>query len=193
MKYETAGDPIKGVKWSRKTTAKVSDELSKLSIYVSSKTVAKILKKLNYSLRINVKSKQHGKNKCPEKEAERDKQFLYINKLRDKFSREGNPVISVDTKKKELIGDFKNAGSKWDKAPQPVNDHDFPSDAIGKAVPYGIYDTIANKGMFIVGISHDTPEFAVDSVEIWWRKVGRKIYSSSNDQHSPRSFSKMLN
>ena len=140
-----------------------------------------IPQKLNYSLRVNVKSKQHGKSKSPEQQRDRDEQFSYINKLRHQFTQKGSPIVSVDSKKKELIGDFKNSGSKWDKQPQAVNDHDFPSDAIGKAVPYGIYDTIANKGMFVVGTSHDTPEFAVDAIELWWRKVGCKIYPSSNE------------
>ena len=181
MKYETAGDPIKGIKWSRKTTSKVSNELSKVGIFVSSKTVAKILKNLDYSLRINTKSLQCGIKKDPNKEKDRNEQFLYINKLRDRFSKKGNPIISVDTKKKELIGNFKNNGAKWDKAPHPVNDHDYPSDALGKAVPYGIYDTITNAGMVVVGRSNDTPEFAVDSVEMWWRKIGSKTYSTSDE------------
>ncbi len=110
---------------------------------------------------------------------ERDQQFNHINKLRDQFEKKGKPVISIDTKKKELIGHFKNAGATWEKEARSVNDHDFPSDALGKAIPYGVYDTVANKGMVNVGSSHDTAEFAVDSLALWWKEIGRKTYDSN--------------
>lgn len=181
MRYETAGDPITGLKWSRKTMSKISAELAKVGIYVSNNTVANILKNQGYSLRVNQKVISSSSCSKANNRQERDQQFLYINKLRDRFTSKGHPVISVDTKKKEMIGNFKNPGAKWDKIGHLVNDHDFPSDALGKAVPYGIYDTIRNKGMVIVGTSSDTPEFAVDSIVTWWRKEGCKSYSGSSE------------
>ena len=132
-------------------------------------------------LRINSKSLSCGTKKTLEQEKERDIQFLYINKMREKFSKQANPIISVDTKKKELIGHFKNNGAKWEKVPHPVNDHDYPSDALGKATPYGVYDTVTNTGLVVVGTSYDTPEFAVDSIDTWWHKIGHQIYSSSDE------------
>jgi len=111
---------------------------------------------------------------------ERNTQFEYISALRQSFEKHGNPVISVDTKKKEMVGNFKNNGQTWNDTPISVNDHDFRSDATGMAVPYGIYDTQANKGKIIVGISSDTPAFAVNAIERWWRTEGGKRYPTSN-------------
>lgn len=134
---------------------------------------------MGYSLRVNRKSiESRGKNPVDPKD--RNKQFEHIEKQRKRYAKSGNPVISVDTKKKELIGNFKNQGRSWEKSPVPVNDHDFPSDAIGKAIPYGIYDTQNNRGTIFVGTSHDTPAFAVDSVESWWEKEGKKRYPNAD-------------
>lgn len=175
MKYETAGHPISGLKWTRKTTRKIAKELATIHIDVSDKTVARILKRMGYSLRVNQKSIESGGRK-PIDPKDRNQQFETIKKQRKRFAKSGCPVISVDTKKKELIGNFKNAGSSWEKSPIAVNDHDFPSDALGKAVPYGIYDTQKNCGTVFLGTSHDTPAFAVDSIESWWRTEGHKRY-----------------
>lgn len=175
MKYDTAGDPISGLKWTRKTTGKIAAELKSVHIDVSPKTVARLLKRMGYSLRINRKSIESG-GKAPTDPQDRNRQFEYIEKQRQQYAQTGNPVISVDTKKKELIGNFKNAGRSWEKRPIAVNDHDFPSDAMGKAIPYGIYDTQRNSGTIFLGTSHDTPTFAVDSVESWWKSEGAKAY-----------------
>lgn len=179
MKYETAGDPITGLKWTRKTTQKIAAELNSIDISVSPNTVARLLKNMKYSLRVNHKSVECG-NKNPPDPHDRDCQFKHIEKKREQYAKAGNPVISVDTKKKELIGNFKNAGSSWEKEPVLVKDHDFPSDAEGKAIPYGIYDTQMNQGTVFVGTTHDTPAFAVDSIETWWRTEGKKRYPASD-------------
>lgn len=179
MKYETAGDPISGLKWTRKTTRKIAAELNSIGIQVSSNTVARLLKNMEYSLRVNHKSIECG-NKNPPDPADRDYQFKYIKKKRKQYASAGNPVISVDTKKKELIGNFKNAGSSWEKEPVRVKDHDFPSDASGKAIPYGIYDTQLNRGTVFLGTTHDTPAFAVDSIKSWWDTEGKKQYPGSD-------------
>jgi hypothetical protein len=179
MKYETAGDPITGLKWTRKTTQKIAAELNSIDISVSPNTVARLLKNMKYSLRVNHKSIECG-NKNPPDPHDRDCQFKHIEKKRKQYAKAGNPVISVDTKKKELIGNFKNAGSSWEKEPVLVKDHDFPSDADGKAIPYGIYDTQMNQGTVFVGPTHDTPAFAVDSIETWWRTEGKKRYPASD-------------
>ncbi len=169
MKYDTAGDPMTGLKWTKKTTRKITEELSKVGIKVSANTVAKLLKLLGFSLKKNEKEIEiSGKKKTPEEKKERDEQFKNIEKLRDEFESNNNPIISIDTKKKELIGNFKNDGARWEVGSgTKVYDHDFPSFGKGKAVPYGIYDTIKNEGLVIIGKSCDTPSFAGDSIEEW--------------------------
>jgi len=107
---------------------------------------------------------------------DRDQQFRYISSLRTRFERQGLPIISVDTKKRELVGNFKNHGVKWDRTPVRVNDHDFRSDAIGVAIPYGIYDLLANRGSVFVGVSHDTAAFAAHSIAGWWKRDGADRY-----------------
>jgi hypothetical protein len=168
MKHDTAGDPMTGVKWTRRTTAKIAAELKLLGIDVSDRTVARLLKQMGFALRVNHKTLSGA---APE---DRDAQFTYIAELRERFAARGLPLISIDTKKKELVGRFKNAGASWERQPVLVNDHDFRSDAIGIAIPYGIYDLRANRGTVFVGHSRDTPEFAVESVESWWRTEGRQ-------------------
>jgi hypothetical protein len=175
MKYDTAGNPISGLKWTRKTTKKIAAELRSVHIVVSEKTVARLLKQMGYSLRVNQKSIESG-GKTSIDPQDRDRQFEYIAKQRRQYAQAGDPTISIDTKKKELIGNFKNAGRSWEKCPISVNDHDFPSDALGKAIPYGIYDTQKNSGTVFLGTSHDTPAFAVDSIEAWWQGEGMKAY-----------------
>ena len=170
MKHDTAGDPITGVKWTHRTTAKIAGELQSLGIQVCDRTVARLLGEMGFSLRVNHKKLSR---RSPE---ERDAQFARIAELRESFAARGQPIISVDTKKKEIVGQFKNGGTAWNARPIGVNDHDFRSDALGIAVPYGIYDLAANRGTVFVGTSHDTPGFAVDCIEKWWRTEGRDRY-----------------
>ena len=177
MEYETAGDPMTGLKWTRKTSKKLAKELKTLGIKEVNRTsVCRLLKDLGYSLKVNHKKKALGAKKTPEARAQRNQQFEYISLLRAQFTDEGNPTISVDSKKKEMVGDFKNNGSAWRKRAFEVSDHDFRQDAEGIAISYGIYDTLANTGSMFVGIHHDTPAFAVDSIVKWWKQDGAKRY-----------------
>ena len=180
MKHEVAGDPMTGLKWTRKTTQKIADELNRLNIDVSANTVSRLLKQMGFSLKLNRKCIESGIKKTPSAE-ERTQQFEYIKKLKKKFAKQKKPIISVDTKKKELIGNFRNNGKSWEQEAVCVNDHDFPQDAKGKAVPYGVYDIEANKGTIFLGTSHDTPAFAVDAIETWWRTEGRKRYTNVDE------------
>jgi hypothetical protein len=173
MKHETAGDPVSGLKWTRKATRNIALELRSLGIAVSARTVAKLLKQMGFSLRVNHKKLSRGSPK------QRDAQFAAIAELRERFAADRSPVISVDTKKKELVGCFKNPGVAWSREPVAVNDHDFRSDALGIAIPYGVYDLQANRGTLFVGTSYDTPQFAVDAIEKWWRTEGQTRYPGS--------------
>ena len=173
MKYDTAGDPITGLKWTKRTTRKIAQELRRAGIEVSARTVAHLLKEMGFSLRVNRKSIASASSK------DRNEQFEYIASLREDFARSGDPVVSVDSKKKELIGRFKNAGATWTREPVRVNDHDFRSKAAGIAVPYGVYDTQDNSASVILGTSFETPEFAAKSVAKWLRYGGRKRYAKS--------------
>lgn len=175
MKHDTAGDPITGLKWTHRTTAKIAEELRTLGIEVSANTVAKLLGNLGFSLRVNHKKKSNGSH------PQRDEQFANIKVLRQRCVDKGIPLVSVDAKKRELVGLFKNPGQAWNLAPVEVNDHDFRSDALGVAIPYGVYDLQANRGMMFVGISYDTPEFAVESIEKWWRFQGQKRYPNARE------------
>lgn len=179
MKHETAGDPVSGLKWTRKTTEKIADELEVLDIKISPNTVGRLLKKMGFSLKVNHKKIESGIKNPPDPD-DRDQQFEYLRDLQEIFAKEGNPVISVDTKKKELIGNFKNGGCSWERDPVLVKDHDFPSDALGKAIPYGIYDIQENRGSIFLGTTCDTPAFSVDSIESWWKIEGRKRYPNAN-------------
>lgn len=170
MKHETAGDPMTGLKWTRRTTAKIAAGLEALGIEISDRTTARLLKQMNFSLRVNHKKRSKGSR------AKRNAQFARIAELRDGFSDRNLPIISIDTKKRELVGCFKNAGTAWTREPVAVNDHDFRSDALGVAIPYGIYDLHANRGSVFVGTTYDTPAFAVDSIERWWRIEGKERY-----------------
>ena len=178
MEHETAGDPMTGLKWTRRTTAKIAKELRELGIIVSPSTVARLLKEMGYSLRVNHKKLARASKTAPQ---DRDAQFAHIADLLKDFETRGLPVVSVDTKKKELIGRFKNPGVAWNREPVEVNDHDFPSDALGKAVPYGVYDVQANLGTLYIGTSRDTAEFAVDTIERWWREEGRHRYPNATE------------
>jgi hypothetical protein len=176
MKYETAGDPMTGLKWTRKATRKIALELKGQGIMVSDKWVGCILKELGYSLQSNRKRIALSGNGSLKRRAERDQQFRHICRMREHFARSQEPVISVDTKKKELIGNFKNSGRVWRDRACDVADHDFPSYASAKIIPYGIYDTIANEGAICIGVTHDTAAFAVDSICAWWEKYGSQRY-----------------
>ena len=166
MEHDTAGDPITGIKWTHKTPARVAELLQQLDIQISPNTVARLLRDMDFSLRVNRKAI------ATDSSPDRDQQFRHISSLRSRFERQGFPIISVDTKKRELVGNFKNNGAKWLRSPVRVNDHDFRSDAIGVAIPYGIYDLLANRGSVFVGVSHDTAAFAAHSIAGWWNHEG---------------------
>lgn len=178
MEDETAGDPMTGMKWTRRTTEKISDQLKMIGINVSRNTVGRLLKELDFSLKVNHKKLSKGTKTT---RIMRNQQFIALGDVRKKFVALGNPVISVDTKKKELIGNFKNPGQTWRQKAREVNDHDFKSDSDGKCVPYGIYDCISNRGCIVLGNSSDTGEFAVDSIEKWWLSEGKKKYRGGKE------------
>lgn len=165
---------MSGLKWTRKTTAKIAGELGLAGFPVSPNTVARLLKQLDFRLRANEKKI----SRCSP--ADRDAQFQRIAGLRQSFAAEGRPIASIDTKKKEQVALFKNAGKEWALERRPVMDHDFPSDAKGVAIPYGIYLPVPNVGTVFVGTSHDTPEFAVGCLEAWWRQDGRELFPSTD-------------
>jgi Rhodopirellula transposase DDE domain len=171
MKYEAAGDPMTGTKWMRSTPQRIADILNSRGITISRNTVAALLVEMNFSLKAN------RKTIATHTSPGRDQQFRIIQGLRESFEATGNPMISVDTKKKELIGVFANSGRVWTRDPIVTNDHDFRSDATAIAVPYGLYDILANTGTVVVGTSSDTPAFAVQSIATWWRHRGRHQYS----------------
>lgn len=175
MADDTAGDPVTGLKWTRRTTEKIAQELQSYGIDVCANTVAKLLKGLQFRLRVNHK-KLSGK-----KGPGRDEQFTYIAAQREAFAQAGLPVISVDSKKRELVGNFKNAGATWSQEPTLVNDHDFRSDADGIALPYGVYDIANNRGYLFIGTSHDTPAFAADNIARWWVYHGRRDYPAATE------------
>jgi len=179
MKYETAGDPVSGCKWTRKTTGKIAKQLKRVGIQVSANTVGRLLKKMDFSLRVNIKCLESG-SKNPPPPRKRNQQFQYIRSQIQDFEAHGLPVISVDTKSRELIGPFYHPGAIWSQTPTRVFDHDFPSDALGVAIPYGIYDFCRNKGFVCVGTSRDTAEFAVDVIGLWWRKIGSSHYPKAD-------------
>ena len=170
MEHDTAGDPMTGIKWTRRTTEKIAEELRALGIEVCANTVARLLKELEYRLRVN--HKKLSLHSPPD----RDAQFAYIAAQREAFARQGLPIVSIDSKKRELVGNFKNNGAVWCRTPTLVNDHDFRSDAKGVALPHGVYDLGANHGYLSIGTTHDTPAFAVDNLVRWWVEHGRPRY-----------------
>jgi len=175
MEDETAGDPITGLKWTRRTREKISRELKRFGIVVCANTVKRLLEKLDFSMKVNRKKYEGNTNLDPK---DRDGQFRYIAQKRAFFISNGFPVISVDAKKKELVGNFKNNGATYRREPEQVNVYDFPSNAKAKVTPYGVYDIAANKGVVFVGTSFDTPSFAVESIARWWKLSGVKKYRS---------------
>jgi len=179
MEHETAGDPVSGCKWTRKTTLKIAQQLNRAGIRVSPNTVGKLLKNMNFSLRVNLKTLESGLRKPPDPR-DRDLQFRYIRRQIGDYTAQGMPVISVDTKSRELIGLFRQSGCIWAQSPIEVFDHDFPSDSQGVAIPYGIYDLSRNEGFVCVGTTRDTSEFAVDSIRTWWSKAGSTHYPNAD-------------
>src|SRR5580704_10882165 len=174
----TRGDPESPLRWTCKSTHALSAELfMQHGIRISHKTVAKLLRDHGYSLQAPRKSVEGAQH------PDRNAQFEHINDKAQDCVERGLPVISVDTKKKELVGNFKNGGREWQPAGEPdlVDVHDFPSDAVGKAIPYGVYDLAANDGFVSVGVDHDTPVFAVTSIEAWWNRVGAKRYPEARE------------
>ena len=171
----TAGDPMNLLRWTSKSTHTIAEELARHGQRISAVTVGRCLHDLGYSLQANVKTREGPQH------AARDEQFRYINRLVKAHIKAGDPVISVDTKKKELIGHFRNAGRRWRPRGEPgaVNVHDFPQLGRGKAVPYGAYDIARNRAVVNVGVSHDTAEFAVESIRRWWRLDGRRLYKDA--------------
>jgi transposase len=174
---DTRGDPESPLRWTIKSVRNISELLIENGYEISHQTVASILHNLEFSLQGNKKTKEGADH------PDRNEQFKHINTTVKKFFKRHAPVISVDTKKKELIGNYKNPGQEWAKkgAPKEVNGHDFPNPSVSKAVPYGVYDIGNNAGWVNVGISSDTAEFAVDSIRYWWEKIGSKKYLKSKE------------
>jgi len=169
---EAKGDPMSPLLWTCKSTRQISEALRVQGFTASHQLVGRLLNDLGYSLQANVKTHEGSSPEI------RDVQFRYINSMVLDFQASGQPAISVDTKKKELIGNFKNGGREFKPKGQPTetNCHDFPSQAEGRAIPYGVYDVTNNQGWVSVGTSHDTAEFAVATIESWWNSVGIQLY-----------------
>ena len=173
----TRGDPESPLRWTSKSARKLSDELKALGKKASPQKVTEMLHALGYSLQANRKTQEGGSH------PDRNAQFEHINAAVKAFHRRNQPVISVDTKKKELVGNFKNGGKEWSPGgePQEVRVHDFEDKELGKAVPYGVYDVRANEGWVNVGVDHDTPEFAVESIRRWWKRMGVNRYPEATE------------
>jgi transposase len=173
----TVGDPENIIYWTTKSLRNIEKALHKKGFAISHDTIGKLLKKMGYSLQQNQKMLQIG---TPH--PDRNAQFEYINKKCARFIKQGQPVISVDTKKKESVGNFKNNGAEYSQKKHPVKvlDHDFPIKELGKVAPYGIYDISRNEGFVNLGKSHDTAEFAVESILRWWQSLGRNTYPNAS-------------
>jgi hypothetical protein len=175
VEEETAGSAADGRKWVRHSVARLTELLGRRGYAVSPTTVYRLLDDLGYSLMAN------RKRFTGPPHPDRDRQFEYIAGQRRRFAILGYPVISVDAKKKELIGNFKNPGRVWCRQAEEVNAHDFRDDASGRAVPYGVYDTRHDRGYVYVGLSADTAAFAVDAIARWWRDAGRRLYPDADE------------
>lgn len=174
----TRGDPMSPLRWTCKSTSKLAAELCRKGYSISARTVARLLQKdLNYSLQANRKTKEG------ESHPDRNAQFEYMAEQTQAFQQRGQPVISVDTKKKELVGEFKNGGREWQpkRSPEAVQTHDFPDKELGKGVPYGVYDIGGNRGWVSVGLDHDTAEFATATISRWWRRMGSHTYPEARE------------
>lgn len=168
----TRGDPMSPLRWTCKSAARLATELHTQGHAVSARTVTRLLHALGYSLQSNRKTLEGGQH------PDRDAQFQYSNRRVQAFQKQGQPVISVDTKKKELVGRFRNGGQEWrpQGQPEPVKVHDFPDAELGKVIPYGVYDMATNTGWVSVGVDHDTAAFAVETLRRWWRHMGSLTY-----------------
>src|SRR6516225_8334966 len=160
------------MRWWSKSTTRLAEELGRMGHQVSRSTVCDLLAQMGYSLQSVRKTREGTQH------SDRDAQFRYIADMVAQYQRQRQPVISVDTKKKEMVGDFKNAGREWQPKgqPEPVRVHDFIDPELGKVAPYGVYDVTANEGWVSVGINHDTAEFAVQTIRRWWLEMGRPLY-----------------
>lgn len=167
----TAGDPSTGIKWTHRSTRKLARALRRLGFGIGYRSVARLLHQANYSLRTN--------RKClaGTHDPDRDRQFRYLARQRRRYLQNGWPVISVDAKKREIVGNFKNSGRCWRREPRRVLDHDFRRYAVGVAVLYGVYDVGHNDGYVVIGTSHETAAFAVAAIRRWWLGVGRRRYA----------------
>jgi hypothetical protein len=170
------GDPISALSWTTLSVRKLAAELNAAGHRVSQETVAKLLRAEGFSLQANAKTVEGGQH------PDRDAQFSYLNDQATEHLDVGEPVISVDTKKKELVGSYKNNGAEWRPAgtPEPVKVHDFIDKELGKANPYGVYDLAANTGWVSVGTDHDTAAFAVNTIRSWWNTTGHAVYPSAS-------------
>jgi hypothetical protein len=178
LEGHTKGDPMKPLRWTSKSARNIERELKNKGYHISNVTILELFKTMGYSLQANRKNlsiqRQHP---------ERNEQFEYINEQAKIFFLNGAPVLSLDAKKKEKVGNFRNQGREYHKKgeAEEVLDHDFPLEELGKATPYGIYDIFKNAGFISVGISHDTAEFAVESLRKWWRMIGEKLYPDAEE------------
>jgi hypothetical protein len=173
----TRGDPESALRWTCKSTRHLADELTDQQHQVSPRTVASLLHEAGYSLQANRKTREGSSH------PDRNAQFEYIDRMVRQFQNRGQPAISVDTKKKELVGDFRNAGREWHPQGQPeeVRVHDFIDKQLGKAIPYGVYDILNNQGWVSVGIDHDTAQFAANSIRRWWKRMGSRRFPRATE------------
>ncbi len=173
----TRGHPESPLRWTCKSTRRLAEELTQQHHPVGARTVALLLRKAGYSLQANRKTREGASH------PDRNAQFEYINTSVKRFLRRGQPAVSVDTKKKELVGDFKNGGREWRPKgePEEVRVHDFLDKTLGKAIPYGVYDMANNQGWVNVGIDHDTARFATNSIHRWWEEMGQKRFPRAKD------------
>jgi Rhodopirellula transposase DDE domain len=173
----TRGDPESPLRWTCKSTRRLAEELTGQGHPVSARTVAALLADKGYSLQANRKTREGGKH------PDRNAQFEYINSQTKRLQKRGQPVVSVDTKKKELVGDFKNPGQEWQPQgePEEVRVHDFKDPELGKAIPYGVYDVVNNQGWVSVGVHHDTAHFAARTIRRWWENMGSQRFPRARE------------
>lgn len=173
----TRGDPESPLRWTTKSTPKLAKQLQAMGHTVSQRTVCNLLWKLGYSLQSN-RIPNEGKH-----HVDRDAQFQYISQVVQQFQQRQQPVISVDAKKKELIGEYKNVGQEWQPIGQPtlVKMHDFADKQLGKVIPYGVYDLHHNQGWVTVGVDHDTAQLAVEAIRQWWLQMGQALYPQATE------------
>lgn len=173
----TRGDPESPLRWTCKSTRRLAQEMQRYGYQIGDRKVAGLLHEMKYSLQANAKTIEGAQH------PDRNAQFEYINTQAKAFARKRQPVISVDTKKKEIVGKFKNSGREWQPQGEPEQTmvHDFEDKELGKIIPYGVYDVEANNGWVSVGMDHDTSDFAVDSILAWWRQMGKTTYPNAEE------------